>query len=122
MWAAGSLVSTVADMNRFLAALRGGRLLPPAVMAQMSQTVPTDPANPPLGWSGIRWGLGVMSGPLPCGGRWWGHPGDAPGYSNIIGIAPDGRSASVTINENPETQQAEDAELNVIHTALCESR
>lgn len=35
----GSIISTTGDVNRFLRALLGGRLLRPALSAQMRQTV-----------------------------------------------------------------------------------
>jgi D-alanyl-D-alanine carboxypeptidase len=119
--AGGELVSTVTDLNRFLGALRDGRLLRPAEMAQMTRTVPTDPDDPLLGWTGVRYGLGLMNGPLRCGGRWWGHAGDTPGYSTTTAITSDGRRVTLATNENPETQEAEYARLNAVQAALCES-
>jgi D-alanyl-D-alanine carboxypeptidase len=121
-WAGGELVSTAGDMNRFYAALLGGRLLPPAQLALMTRTVPVDPADPPLGWKDVRYGLGLMNVPLSCGGRWWGHAGDTPGYSAVAAIAPDGRRVALANNAQLESQEGEDARLNAIDTALCESR
>lgn len=71
-WAAGGMVSTTADLHRFLAALLGGRLLPPAQQEEMFTTVPTEGA----GWvPGARYGLGVYSQRFPSGVTLWGGGG-----------------------------------------------
>ncbi|MCX4637842.1 beta-lactamase family protein [Streptomyces platensis] len=68
-WAgtAGSLVSTMADLNRFYRALLGGELLAPAQLRQMKTTVPIE-------GSPFRYGLGLFTRQLPCG-EFWGHNG-----------------------------------------------
>ncbi|BCK73749.1 hydrolase [Streptomyces libani subsp. rufus] len=68
-WAgtAGSLVSTMADLNRFYRALLGGELLAPAQLRQMKTTVPIE-------GSPLRYGLGLVTWQLPCG-EFWGHNG-----------------------------------------------
>jgi D-alanyl-D-alanine carboxypeptidase len=73
-WAAGEMISTNADLNRFFKALLGGELLLPAELAAMKTTVPSF-----LGGSG----LGLYSVQLPCGRTLWGHQGDIPGYSTV---------------------------------------
>lgn len=49
----GGLVSTVADVHRLWDALLGGRIVPDAVVAEMSRPRSTSPA------SGLRYGLGL---------------------------------------------------------------
>lgn len=68
-WAgtAGSLVSTMDDLNRFYRALLGGELLAPAQLRQMKTTVPIE-------GSAVRYGLGLFETHLPCG-EFWGHDG-----------------------------------------------
>ncbi|MFI1497116.1 serine hydrolase domain-containing protein [Streptomyces platensis] len=68
-WAgtAGSLVSTMPDLNRFYRALLGGELLAPAQLRQMKTTVPIE-------GSPLRYGLGLFTRHLPCG-EFWGHNG-----------------------------------------------
>ncbi|MFH8442417.1 serine hydrolase domain-containing protein [Streptomyces sp. NPDC018026] len=98
----GSVISTVHDLNRFYAALLGGRLLAPAQLAEMTRTV----AAPELG---VRYGLGLAEIPLPCGGSWFGHRGELLGYVTWAGATRDGaRSAAVYINSDGGrgTQQA----------------
>ncbi|MFD7645525.1 serine hydrolase domain-containing protein [Kitasatospora sp. NPDC059795] len=101
-WAAGAMISTTGDLNRFFAALIGGRLLPPAQLAQMRTTVPADHFGP-----GARYGLGLASHPLPCGGLSWGHGGSVPGYVTRGGVTEDGRAATVavTMASAPEVRQ-----------------
>ncbi|MEU6979043.1 serine hydrolase domain-containing protein [Streptomyces sp. NPDC046371] len=92
-WAAGQMVSTSSDLNRFFTALLAGRLLPAAQLAQMRSTVP---AEATFG-SGSRYGLGLVSRPLPCGGLSWGHGGSFPGYETRGGATDDGRAAHVAV-------------------------
>jgi CubicO group peptidase (beta-lactamase class C family) len=47
-WAAGALVSSLEDLGGFSRALLSGRLLPPALLAEMLTTVPVPPASIPL--------------------------------------------------------------------------
>lgn len=69
-WAAGSMISTTADLDRFYSALLDGRLLPPALLAEMKTTV-----------SG--YGLGIYEFAMPCGVVAWGHSGGIPGYGTL---------------------------------------
>lgn len=73
-WAgtAGSLVSTMDDLNTFFRALLTGRLIGKAELREMQTTVPA--GNDPT----LRYGLGLLSWDLPCG-RVWGHNGLVPG-------------------------------------------
>ncbi|GAB3988899.1 hypothetical protein GCM10029978_112500 [Actinoallomurus acanthiterrae] len=62
-WAAGQMISTPSDLDGFFSALLAGELLRPAQLQQMRTTV----AAPELG-PGARYGLGLSSTPLSCGG------------------------------------------------------
>ncbi len=96
-WAVGQLVSTPGDLNRFFTALFGGELLRPAQLAQMRTTVPVGTGL----WPGARYGLGVISTPLRCGGLMWGHGGDIPGYRTRTGVTDDGRAVTVAVTADP---------------------
>lgn len=112
-WAAGAMVSTNSDLNQFFAALLAGRLLPPAQSAQMRTTVPADMLGP-----GVRYGLGLTSTPLSCGGVYWGHGGTTPGYRTRGGVTEDGRAAAIAVTTLPTgapSQHVEDA----VDAALC---
>lgn len=116
----GALVSTPGDLTRFITALLGGRLLPAAQLAEMRETVAADPDRL---WPGARYGLGLISSPLRCGGRWWGHAGTVPGgHRALTAVGPGGRSVAVALNEVPATLRAEQDFLDVVQTAFCEDR
>jgi len=86
---AGALISTAADLTRFWSAIGHGTLLPPAQTREMRRTVPAtggDSASVP----GSRYGLGIFFVPLSCGGGYWSHEGDVPGYNTIGAVSSDG--------------------------------
>ena len=114
-WAAGQLVSTNSDLNRFFTALLTGRLLPPAQLAEMRTTVP---AGYPFA-SGARYGLGLVSTPLSCGGLYWGHGGSFPGYETRGGVTDDGRAANIAVTIQPTDEAAMKHVESVVDTALC---
>ena len=117
-WAAGGLVSTPSDLNRFFSALLDGRLLRPGELAQMRTTV-----EAPGTWAGARYGLGLFSTPLTCGGLVWGHGGDIPGYETRGGVTEDGRAVTVAVTSLPaalpDPRGAAQAVLDLVDTALC---
>lgn len=118
------LVSTTADLNRFFRALLGGRLLPPARLAQMKQTVPIGEEFEQL-MPGARDGLGLFSRPLSCGGRYWGHEGGDSGWISTVGVTADGRrgvtvSLSGVFNDSADDElRVERAENRLVDDALC---
>lgn len=114
-WAAGQMVSTNTDLNRFFTALLAGRLLPAAQLAQMRTTVP---AGRPFG-SGARYGLGLVSTPLSCGGVSWGHGGSTTGYETRGGVTGDGRAAHVAVTLQPADKTTTKRVEGVVDRALC---
>ncbi|MFF5139695.1 serine hydrolase domain-containing protein [Streptomyces sp. NPDC013157] len=115
----GALVSTQGDLTRFAAALLGGRLLPAAQLAEMERTVAADPDRL---WPGARYGLGLISSPLSCGGVWWGHAGTVPGgHRVLVAVGPGGRSVAVALNQVPDSLQAELDFQDLVDTSLCDS-
>ncbi|MEO3786891.1 serine hydrolase domain-containing protein [Actinocorallia sp. B10E7] len=117
-WAGGALISTLPDLNRFFDALLDGRLLPAPWTAELTRTIPADEER--LG-AGARYGLGVMSLPMSCGGHWIGHGGTSPGgFRAWTAVNPNGRRVSFVLNEVPATEQAELDFRAVVDTALCE--
>ncbi|MFP2906399.1 serine hydrolase domain-containing protein [Pyxidicoccus sp. 3LFB2] len=83
-WAAGEMVSTTADLDRFLVALFKGRLLPRAQMEELF-TVPDVPS--------VDGGRATYSGGLNRfevnGVLMWGKSGDRHGYNNGMGATRD---------------------------------
>ncbi|MFJ5926981.1 serine hydrolase domain-containing protein [Kitasatospora sp. NPDC092948] len=112
-WAAGAMISTNSDLNRFFAALIGGQLLPPAQLAQMRTTVPAAYMGP-----GARYGLGIASRPLSCGGLYWGHGGTIPGYVTRGGVTEDGRAANIAVTAVPDPE-AKQRVADAVDAALC---
>ncbi|MGW7096257.1 serine hydrolase domain-containing protein [Streptomyces sp. NPDC054874] len=114
-WAAGQMISTNSDLNRFFGALLTGRLLPAAQLARMRSTVPAEATFGP----GARYGLGLVSRPLPCGGLSWGHGGSFPGYETRGGVTTDGRAAHITVTEQLTGETARRTLERAVDTALC---
>lgn len=112
-WAAGALVSSNSDLISFYTALLDGRLLPPAQLNQMRTTVPAEARGP-----GVRYGLGLTSTPLSCGGVCWGHGGTALGYRTRGGVTDDGRAAGIAVTTAPTGAASQRVEATV-DTALC---
>ncbi|MFD9822190.1 serine hydrolase domain-containing protein [Streptomyces violascens] len=93
-WAAGGMISTAGDLNRFFGALLGGRMLPPETQRDMFTTVPT------RDWiSDAAYGLGVSSVRLPCGETVWGMGGALFGSWSYTYGTRDGEQM-VTTNTN----------------------
>jgi len=111
-WAAGDIVSTPSDLNAFFVALLGGRLLPPELLAQMQHTVD---AEPELGW---KYGLGLASTDLSCGGVAWGHGGSIMGFETGGGVGPDGRSVTVAVTALPAAMEDPMAAIKRINAAV----
>ncbi|MFD5202905.1 serine hydrolase domain-containing protein [Streptomyces sp. NPDC058375] len=118
----GSMTGTARDLNRFFAALAGGRLLKPAELTALLTTVPVprDSGHP----EGTRDGLGLFFTPLSCGGGYLGHGGSGFGYVVRAATSVDGRRA-VTVSAHsrsadPRTAaRQEDALHDLIDHALC---
>ncbi|WP_405663781.1 serine hydrolase domain-containing protein [Streptomyces sp. RK9] len=92
--AAGEMISSSADLNRFYRALLGGRLLPDEQLAQMKETVPAKDLGP-----GVGYGLGLMRVRLSCGTAVWGHGGGIQGSRSEAMATGDGRRA-LAVNFN----------------------
>lgn len=76
-YGAGAIVSTVADVNTFYQGLLQGRLLPPAQLSEMKQTLVSTGTGP------ASYGLGIARTTLPCGTTIWYHGGYVPGYETF---------------------------------------
>ncbi|WP_253916968.1 serine hydrolase [Streptomyces sp. MNP-20] len=85
-WSAGEIITSTADLDRFLTALMRGKLLPQAQLDEMTTTVP----SPDFG-DGQDDGLGIFRAELPCGEVVWGHTGFMPGSQSVAYTTRDGR-------------------------------
>ncbi|WP_208611445.1 serine hydrolase domain-containing protein [Streptomyces bungoensis] len=114
-WAAGGMVSTARDWQRFLTALLSGELLPEAQMKQMRTTVDAPE-------EGGGYGLGLMKVDTPCG-TVWGHTGGLPGYSSEIYTDVTGtRSVAVftVTNFGIKDKKAATANKALVDAATCQ--
>jgi D-alanyl-D-alanine carboxypeptidase len=89
-WASGALVSTPAEVARFLDALLGGRLLPPEQLARMRDAVPAA--------GDTHYGLGLMRYALADGRVLHGHGGTHYGVQSYA--FGDDRGRSVVMYQN----------------------
>jgi D-alanyl-D-alanine carboxypeptidase len=110
-WAAGGIVSTPGDVQRFFAALLRGRVLAPAVLREMETLVPAGRQ---------RYGLGIATFPTPCGSA-WGHTGNVQG---TVAVAWNTRDASrqlvLVVNTYPLSGELEAAVRRAQLDAFCD--
>ncbi|MFJ1837282.1 serine hydrolase domain-containing protein [Streptomyces sp. NPDC088175] len=104
--AAGELISTLDDLNRFYAALLGGRLLAPAQLELLLNTRATH---------GV-YGLGIYPQKLSCGVTVWGHNGHIAGSHVRTAATRDGLH---TLTYRVDTDTLTDTET--LETALLEA-
>lgn len=120
-----SIISTTNDVNRFLSALLGGRLLKPAQLAEMRKTERAEPYE--IVYDEPGYGLGLMKRRTSCGEEVWFHGG---GYLNAItdnAVTSDGRRAvTVAIASSVEPGQSPieqyEASAALIDHAICGTR
>ena len=92
---AASLVSTVADLNRFYGVLLAGEIVGPASLAQMQRTVPVVSQEGRT----IDYGLGLQPTEAPGQDTFWGHGGTVWGAGALSMTRADGRrQLSVAVN------------------------
>ena len=115
-WAAGQLVSTPRDLNRFMTSLLDGRLLEPAQLQQMRRTVAAPDFEPTTGW---RYGLGIAKHRTVCGVVGWGHGGDIQGFESRNLATRDGRAATVVVTGLPTSLEMVEHVGDAAETALC---
>ncbi|MFI6603642.1 serine hydrolase domain-containing protein [Nonomuraea sp. NPDC050536] len=91
---AGALISTTQDLQTFISALLGGKLLPAPLLAEMRK---------PYGKLGYGLGLWVQDLGPNCGGIVYQHNGSPPaGYGTLMYSSPDGKktlTASLTTGD-----------------------
>jgi D-alanyl-D-alanine carboxypeptidase len=114
--AAGALVTTTADVNRFYSALLSGRILRPAQLAEMKSASAAAPPSV---------GLGIGHQTLDCGTEMWGHTGQVMGYSTYVFSTGDGSRSVVlamatsTFTEAQFFNDVANASFQVIEHVFC---
>ncbi|MFD0382954.1 serine hydrolase domain-containing protein [Streptomyces stramineus] len=90
--AAGEMVTTLPDLNRFLAALLSGALLPASGLRAIQDTTASQG----------RYGLGLYPVRLPCRRTLWGHNGRMKGsYAHALGTAGGARCSAIASTATP---------------------
>jgi D-alanyl-D-alanine carboxypeptidase len=112
----GALVSTGEDTSAFITALLDGRVIAPAQLREMMDTVDWPSAGP-----GFHYGLGLTSIDLDCGVKVWGHGGDIEGFHSLMAKAFAGPAVSITFTQaSPETESlANDPRAAVLNAVYC---
>jgi D-alanyl-D-alanine carboxypeptidase len=92
---AASLISTVADLNRFFGRLLAGEIVSRSTLAQMQRTVPIISQEGRL----IDYGLGLHRTKTPGQLTFWGHGGTVWGAGTMTATRADGkRQISIAVN------------------------
>lgn len=105
-WASGGIVSTPADLTRFVRGYAGGALYGKAVVREQRRW--RSGASEPAGPGHNSTGLGIFRYRTRCGVV-LGHTGNFPGYTQLMAATPDGRRSltfSVTSQINKEQTPA----------------
>lgn len=123
---AASLISTVADLNRFYGLLLAGDIVSRSSLEQMQRT------GPVISFEGrtIDYGLGLHRMEIPGHGTYWGHDGSVWGGGAMSWISADGRrQVSLAVNlqrwnrldaaGRPQPHPIDAALQGFIHSALC---
>ncbi|MGW2937110.1 serine hydrolase domain-containing protein [Streptomyces sp. NPDC001156] len=106
--AAGELVTTLSDLDRFYAALLSGELLPPRWLREMLDTRAAHGA----------YGLGLFPQKLPCGTTVWGHDGRISGSYVRTAATADGRRV-LTFRVNTDGFANSGLERDLLTAAFC---
>jgi D-alanyl-D-alanine carboxypeptidase len=77
-YAAGEIISTTRDLDKFISGLLGGTLLKPALLAEMRTMYPMAEGR------GYGLGLSQVDAGAQCGGAMLGHDGGIPGYISFL--------------------------------------
>ncbi|MFJ9949604.1 serine hydrolase domain-containing protein [Kitasatospora sp. NPDC091207] len=99
-WAAGAVISDLADMQKWAKVLATGTLLTPATQAQRLVT-------PPSPLPGVGYGLGLF-----VNHGWIGHNGSLPGYQSAVVYLPSAQATlAVLLNTDISSQGEEPSTL-----------
>ncbi|MFI6039011.1 serine hydrolase domain-containing protein [Streptomyces sp. NPDC051315] len=108
--AAGELVTTLTDLDRFYGALLGGELLTPRWLREMLDTRAAHGS----------YGMGLFPATLPCGVTVWGHNGRISGSYVRTAATVDGRRV-LTFRVNTTALADPDLEPALLAAEFCPS-
>ncbi|MES5818073.1 serine hydrolase domain-containing protein [Streptomyces sp. RG80] len=107
VWASGGIVSTPADMTRFIRGYAGGRLYGRQVVEPQRDWI--QGSSEPKGPGRNDAGLGIFRYTTRCGVV-LGHTGNTLGYTQLIAATPDGQR-SLTFSVTTQINQAQKPDL-----------
>jgi D-alanyl-D-alanine carboxypeptidase len=114
-WASGGIVSTPADLNRFIRGYVGGQLFGPDVQSQQRQFIPGGRSDPP-GPGRNSAGLALFQYQTRCG-TVYGHTGNTLGFTQFAAASADG-SRSVTVSINLQRTPRSEGQAGAVFRAL----
>ncbi|MFE1289048.1 serine hydrolase domain-containing protein [Streptomyces sp. NPDC058751] len=107
VWASGGIVSTPADLTRFIRGYAGGALISRATLREQRRWI--EGASEPAGPGENEAGAAIFRYSTRCGVV-LGHTGNFPGYTQLIAATPDGRR-SLTFTLTTQVNKATKPEL-----------
>ncbi|MFF4258367.1 serine hydrolase domain-containing protein [Streptomyces sp. NPDC001663] len=112
-WAqsAGAIISNTQDLNTFLSALLGGRLMSAAQLAQMERMLPVNSTQ--------AYGLGLRRRDLSCGISVYGHTGAVQGYYSYAFATKDGRRSLAALANTSNNGAVLNTMLGTLESAFC---
>ncbi|GCD92584.1 serine hydrolase domain-containing protein [Embleya hyalina] len=117
-WAqsAGAVISSPGDLDRFMSALLGGRLVRADLLERMLEMTPSD-------GSGVRfYGLGLRRRDLSCGIPVYGHTGTVQGYYTYSFTTRDGRRSVTSVANTSNNGTANTVLGDTLEAAFCGKR
>ncbi|MFJ7244937.1 serine hydrolase domain-containing protein [Kitasatospora sp. NPDC098652] len=114
VWAAGAVISTAEDLDRFLTALMAGGdggLVSDDSLRQMEAALPTPTAK-------ISYGLGLRRISLTCGDV-YGHGGIVQGFQTQSFATPDGQRSVVVFANASNNGSVTQGLMNALEPAFC---
>lgn len=112
-WAqsAGALISSTRDLDTFLSALLGGRLLPAAQLAEMERWMPAGTAQ--------AYGLGLRRRDLSCGTSVYGHTGTVQGFSTYAFASEGGLRSYAAVATTSNNDAVHRTMLRTLEAVFC---
>lgn len=112
-WAqsAGALISSTRDLDTFLSALLGGRLMSATRLGQMERMIPVNSTQ--------AYGLGLRRRDLSCGVSVYGHTGAVQGYYTYAFATKDGRRSLTALANTSNNGAVLNTMLGTLESAFC---
>ncbi|GGJ29728.1 serine hydrolase domain-containing protein [Streptomyces brasiliensis] len=112
-WAqsAGAIISSTRDLNTFLSALLGGRLMSSARLVEMERMTKVN--------STMAYGLGLRRRDLSCGVSVYGHTGTVQGYYTYAFASKDGKRSITAVANTSANTTVQDTMARTLESAFC---